>query len=191
MKTTSKTIGLAAMICLAITFTSCKKEAVIGPKGEIGETGDAGGAGTAGINGAQGKPGEKGSAGLSISSQNFEVATWVYDQITKEYQGYILDNRITQEVLNGGGVQVFIKSADNQYIALPATFYPAPGVSFKTGFSVGQQQVKIQVQYPDLQQGPLPGALTFKIVVFSTEFMDAHKNIDLKNYDEVSKYTGN
>jgi hypothetical protein len=187
---TSSTLVIAAMVCLAITFTSCKKEAVIGPKGESGETGAAGAAGTPGAAGKPGTPAPEGS-GSDISSQNFTVGTWVYDQITHQYMGFILDNRITEEVLDGGGVQVFIKGADGHYAALPTTTYPKAGSSFKTGFSMSMQQVRIELQYPDLQQGPLPDALAFKVVAFSGDFMNAHRTIDMNNYDEVSKYIGN
>jgi hypothetical protein len=182
---TFTTTGFVTMICLSITFASCQKEAIVGPKGEQGLQGEQG---------VQGDKGDAGASGSNISgvgSGNFTVKTWVYDQITKEYQGYILDNRITESVLSGGGVQVFLKSAGGVFTALPTTVYPTPDVSYRTGFSVSQQNVRIELQYPDLKQGPLPGDLTFKVVVLSGSFMKTHRSIDLTNYAELAPYIGN
>ncbi len=186
-------LGFTAMVGMGIlSFSSCTKDGadgidgINGAKGADGQNGVNGAQGNAGASGSQGPQGTPGSSGLKSST--ISVSDWVYDEITKQYMGFMINNNITQDVLENGLVQVFLKANDGRYVALPATFYPNPTTSFKTGFSIMLQQVRIELQYPDLKQGPLPGLLTFKVVAMGQDFVSSHKNINLSDYNQIAPY---
>lgn len=183
-------LGFCAMVGMGIiSFSSCSKDGADGLKGTTGtngkdgQNGVAGAPGTAGAQGPQGPQGTPGSANLKSSTVT--ITDWVYDKITHQYMGFTVNNHITNDVLEGGMVQVFLRTNDGRYMPLPATFYPNVGVSFKTGFSLMLQQVRIELQYPDLQQGPMPGMLTFKVVAMGPGFMSMHKNVNFSDYNQL------
>jgi Collagen triple helix repeat (20 copies) len=183
-------LGFCAMVGMGIiSLSSCSKDGadgfngLDGTNGTDGKNGVAGAQGPAGVVGAQGPQGTPGSANLKSSTVT--ITDWVYDEITHQYMGFTINNNITNHVLEGGLVQVFLRTSDGRYIALPATFYPSAGVSFKTGFSLMLQQVRIELQYPDLEQGPMPGMLTFKVVAMGSGFTSIHKNLDFSDYNQL------
>ncbi|MES2559351.1 MAG: collagen-like protein [Bacteroidota bacterium] len=188
--------GFTAMLGMGIlSLSSCGKDGadgidgINGAKGSDGSGGATGPQGTPGANGATGAtgtPGTPGSAGLK--SNTVTVKDWVYDEITKQYLGFIINNNITQDVLENGMVQVFMITNDGRYVALPATFYPNAYTSYKTGFSMMLQQIRIELQYPTLTQGPLPGLISFKMVTMGKEFTSAHKTLNLSDYNQLAPY---
>lgn len=185
--------GFYAMVGIGIlSFSSCSKDGADGFNGkngidgQSGSNGKQGTDGVAGVTGAQGPQGTPGSANLKSSTVS--VTDWVYDEITKQYLGFTINNNITQEVLEGGLVQVFLRTNEGRYVALPAIFYPSVGNSYKTGFSLMLQQVRIELQYPDLQQETSPGLLTFKIVAMGPGFTNTHKNLNFSDYNQIAPY---
>lgn len=186
-------LGFSAMVGMGIiSLSSCTKDGadgidgINGTDGKTGATGSQGVAGATGATGAQGAQGTPGSANLKCTTVS--VTDWVYDEITKQYMGFMINDHITQDVLENGMVQVFLRTNDGRYMALPATFYPSANSSFKTGFSLMLQQVRIELQYPDLKQGAFPGLLTFKVVAMSPEFTSTHKHLNFSDFDQVSRY---
>jgi hypothetical protein len=176
MKTpfTNKFALLAGLAIL--TATSCKKEnadiADVTPTKEVSTTSTT--------------PVVPVTPAQTVKTNTYTVSTWVFDKLTNEYQGYIIDPGITQDILNNGVVQVFVQASGNKYLPLPITSYEK---LFTITYSLELNLVKIEMQYEDLGQGAHPGSLTFRIASVSNQFIKQHPDVDLKDYTKLSDFS--
>lgn len=191
-------LGFAAMVGMGIiSLSSCTKDGADGMDGLNGKSGVDGQNGTngmkgdTGLTGPQGNTGPQGTPGsANLRSKTITVTSidWIYDEITKQHMAFIVDDDMTTDVLDNGLVQVFIKSGEGRYSALPATYYPSPNVAYKTGFSLTRQLVRIEIQSADLKQSDNPGMITFKIVAMGREFAMIHPNVNTSDYSQLSAF---
>ena len=132
-----KNYSIIAILGLATLMTSCKKDPIVGAKGDKGETGAngligaTGAAGTNGTNGAQGQQGQQGIAGANgtngtngnanVKSTTFNVAAG--DWITLGTSGVYYNKAfasLTQDIVDNGLVMCYLKSG-SAWVALPVT----------------------------------------------------------------------
>ena len=163
----SITIILGAAVLMA-DFGACKKDEYQ-PKGDYQPKGNYGNA--------------------NVISGTVTISNWTYDGANKEYTATVIDNDITQKVVDAGTVMVYVYDGGVN-IALPVTIYPSSSYSSTVYFAYGLQQVIISVQDSDLTQPNNPGTLTFRIVKVAPAAMQAHPEVDYKNYAEVKNAFG-
>lgn len=148
MKTLT-TQNLALLLCLTIlVFTSCKKEDEDVPQS------------TPAVKSNVTNP----TPVQTVNATYYTVSTWVFDKLTNEYQGYIINPAITEEILKNGVVQVLVQDINSKYLPLPINSYEK---LYTINYSLELNLVKIEMQYQDLGQGPKPGNIRFKIATIS------------------------
>jgi hypothetical protein len=165
-------------VLIAITafgvITSCKKDPVPGPKGDKGDKGDKG---------EQGEPGPTGPQGnANVTSGTVTLSSWIYDSNNKWYTATIIDQGITQNIVDKGAVIVYLYQGGAN-AALPVTIYPSASYSSTLSYVYGLSQVVIRVQDSDLTQPNNPGSLTFRVVKINGQRIE---KINWKNYNEVA-----
>lgn len=167
---TIKRIVLLVLISSIITTFSCTKE------GKQGETGPAGANGINGTNGTDGN--------ANVKSETFTIYTT--DWITGTNLKYVneITSLITTDIVNTGGVMLYVESASgNSWLALP-NIYLAGSNSETIRFfhSVGNVQIQI------VKESGVPtitSNMRFKLVVFSSSARLSNPHIDYNNYYEV------
>jgi hypothetical protein len=128
--------------------------------------------------GKQGEPGKDGNANV-LATNEFTSSDWVANGSTWSLSLSAAD--ITQDVVNRGIVQAFIKYG-NEWWALPdqnaknQTSY---------GYSVGI--VSFLNQNVDGTTPANPGAKTFRIVIITASQIAANPNVNWKDYKQVAK----
>ncbi len=137
--------------------------------------------------GKDGAPGAQGPQGnANVVSGLTTVTNWTYDGTNKLYTATIIDNNITQAIVDNGAVLVYLVGVSGGNLLLPATIYPAASYSETLTSWYNLQQVIIQVQDSDLTQPNNPGSLKFRIVKISGRIA-SHRNIDFENYELVKR----
>ena len=127
----------------------------------------------------------KGNYGnANVYSGQFTV-TWTLS--APAYYCDIIDNNITQAVLDYGSVQVYMNSGSNGWIALPYTIPMSSSYSTTYAFAHYLGSVRVIKSDTDYTQTVNPGATTFKIVCISASGRKANPNVNLNNYEEVKK----
>lgn len=156
-----KFIAISLLIAGATSLSSCKKEGPVGPKGDTGLQGNA-----------------------NVKSGIVTISNWMYDGTNKNYTATIIDNDITQNIVDAGVVMAYLYQ-NGANLALPTTIYPTSSYSSTLSFIYGLQQVIIRIQDSDLTQPNYPGSLTFRIVKVAPSFLIANPNIDWEDYAQV------
>ena|SRR3990167_1251740 len=131
-----KKIMLCLLAVAVITAPSCKKP-------EKGETGPAGPAGNA-----------------NVKSQTFSTSAWTLNS-SNEYETIISVPAITQEILDKGTVQVFLKESTT-YVQLPVSYADEEWTAW---FYLGN----VHIIVGDASGATIsnPGACTFKVVTIA------------------------
>jgi len=164
MKNT-KLIFMFLVACIAIA--GCAKDGDTGPQGP------------------QGAPGQNGNA--NVKSQTFTVvsADWVYT--APSYGVDIVDNDITQAIVDDGIVMVFMSNGSGGWTALPFTVYPSNlyGSTFVPVHYLNG--VTIWKTDSDLTQPVNPGTQTFKVIAVKAQFKLANPHINWLDYEQVQK----
>lgn len=163
-------ITVAALVVIA----ACKKDPVPGPKGDKGDKGEQGEPGPAGPQGPQGN--------ANVTSGTVTISNWIYDSNNKWYTATIIDQGITQNIVDKGAVMVYIYQGGAN-IALPVTIYPSASYSSTLSYVYGLSQVVIRVQDSDLTQPSNPGSLTFRVVKINGQRIE---NINWKDYQKLA-----
>lgn len=141
-----------------------------------------------GCKGKDGAPGAQGPAGTNgnanVTSGTVTVSNWTYDGTNKLYKATIIDNNITQAIVDEGVVLVYLISGGGN-LALPVTIYPTSTYSETISFVYGLQQVVLSIQDSDLTQPGTPGSINFRVVKIAPSGIIAHPDVDFKNYTQV------
>jgi hypothetical protein len=198
MKLTNKILLVAGFI-LAITIASCSKQGDPGPAGASGKDGINGVNGTNGADGKDGTNGTNGTDGTNgkdgtngtdgkdgtngkdgkdgnanvIGSDPFTTNTGTWTNGGGYFTANFTANIITQEVADKGVVMCYQSLGNGIWLPLPTsywTFY----------FSKGS----IELFYGDATN---PGAQTFRIVAIAPSQLARYPNLDLKDYEQVSR----
>jgi hypothetical protein len=151
-------IYLAAVVSAAMfMLNGCVKDAYIGPQGP------------------QGSPGQDGNA--NVIGTNPVTVGWTLDGSV--YTSYLNVPDITQDIVNRGTVEVFIKYGGEWWV-LPDVI----GINSTTyGFGVGY--VSLVNSNADGSVPAYPSASTFRVVVISASYRIANPNTNWTNYEEV------
>lgn len=165
----TKTI-LAALLLVALTITSCKKEA--GPKGDTGAQGPAG------TNGAQGVPGP--SAKTFTFTGTFGASTQ-FISYTGLVGSFDVDDIVLTYILNAtyGG--------NDYYVALPWT---DGGVNYYVEINENTGFMYVNTDKASGAAGsPWASTVTlkFKAVLIKSSQRLLHPDLNYKNYKEVAK----
>ena len=168
MKTTFFTkpsrILLLFGIMTTVTFLGCKKEP--GPKGPKGDTGPKGNA--------------------NVVSQTVTVSNWTYDGVNLCYSATIIDNSITQNIIDGGLIMVYIYQ-NNSNIALPVTIYPTSAYSETYSYGYSLFQIIIKIQDSDLTQPVNPGSRTFRVIKVPPALKRINTDLDWLSYQKIKE----
>jgi hypothetical protein len=126
--------------------------------------------------GKQGVPGTNGNANV-LATNEFTTNSWVQNGATWGLALSAPD--ITQDIVNKGIVQAFIKYG-NEWWALPDQ-NGKNQTSF--GFSVGV--VSFMNQNVDGTTPANPGSMTFRVVIISASQIAANPNVNWKDFKQV------
>lgn len=156
-----KTIKIGIMALLIMVISSCKKE-VVGPQGE------------------QGIQGEQGNANV-IGTNEFTLNSSHWTQSGDQWYSGATTTAITQDIVNSGLVQVFIKYG-SEWWALP----DQAGVN-QTSFGYSNGSISILNQNTNGTTPPNPGTKTFRVVIISSGMILSNPDVDWSNYKDVEK----
>lgn len=159
---------ILGVVVLLTGFNACKKEEYQ-PKGDYQPKGNYGNA--------------------NVISGTATISNWTYDGTNVWYTATLIDNDISQDIVDGGAVMVYLVNGGTN-LALPVTVYPSSSYSETISYVYGLQQVVIFIQDSDLIQPANPGTLTFRIVKISPAGMAAHPDVDYHNYTAVKDAFG-
>ncbi len=155
-------------ILATVFMFSCTKEGKVGPQGP------------AGINGTNGTDG---NANVHSYTYNGASANWALS--APNYYCDLTVPEITQSIIDNGAVLVYLSNGSGGWLALPfVQWYNGYGHQYNAVISVGA--IRIWVSDSDLTQASNPGTVSFKVVVM--DGVTLPKNVDPKNYYEVSNY---
>lgn len=169
--------ALAALLVIAISFSSCSKE---GPQGLQGEQGPQGAQGT---QGAKGDKGEPGTANV-IYSQWIDTLTYYLtsETTTDTIFGSLEVPALTADIVNNGDMKVYINlyTADDPYvISLP--YYTGTGGFIEAYFFIGGIEI-----LSNLNIDGLP--LRYVLIPGGTSARKAGPAVDWNDYNAVKKY---
>lgn len=174
MKTTTNktvvTLISGVIVCLGLTFTSCKKA-------EKGEMGPQGVAGTNGTNG---------NANVKTMTVTVTAADWTASGSGGMQSTVITNTNITQDIIDKGAVMVYMVNA-GQTSALPLMMYPSSSYGINMQFTASLNSLAITIQRTDLAAAVNPGTLTYKIVTIAASARMQNPNVNYNNYEEVKK----
>jgi hypothetical protein len=155
MKGRIKTI--IAILVFSLAFTGCQKKGDIGPAG---------------------KDGKDGNANMSHSSP-FIITNFTYNSTTKQYAASLTQASITQQVVDGGIVALYLQDASS-WLALP----------INTGHDVLMYEFQlggITVYYYN-SDGSVPsnpnGLFTIRSVVIPPQIVKQNPNVNWNDYKE-------
>lgn len=119
---------------LAISISSCKKETVVGPKGETGPAG------------ANGNANVKAEGPIVI-----EQSAWITNSDSLAWSAIIFSEKITQEIVDKGSVEVYFKK-DNVWWSLP---YTEGDATTAVGVALGKVYLVKSESHGGLPEKPL------------------------------------
>ena len=168
MKKVKMLMLIIAVACLA-SLNSCKKE--------VGPAGPQGPAGTNGTNGTNGN--------ANVTSTTFS-ATFTWDG-TNYWRSATVGSIsiLTSEIVTNGAVLLYLNDGGN-YTAIPVTMSLGGSVVEDVWFTYSTNQISIVFEDSD-ESDPGTGTINFKLVCIDATAMATHKNVNLKNYEEVKK----
>jgi len=157
-------LSLLMLVCASVTvFDACKKP-------EKGDTGPAGADGNA-----------------NVHSQISTVTSWSFS--APVYYADITVPALTEAIANNGAVLVYMASSGggSPYMQLPVTVYPSASYSETFSVITATGVVEINIKDSDLTSPSLPSAHTFKIVTIESRMLQAHPEVNLKDYEQVKR----
>jgi len=169
---------------LLVAFQSCKK----GETGPVGPQGPQGATGQNGQNGLDGQDGRDGNANVFSETWVVPVGAWV--QSNPFYYADITDYNITQDIVDGGSVQVFMESpnAPNVWLNMPWLEISNGTYFTQWNFNYGLNSVRIFKQDSDNTQTSLPSSTRrFKIVTIESYAMEANPNVNWQDYQQIKE----
>lgn len=153
---------ISAAILLVILFiTGCAKDPIQGPPGPIGQTGVNGTNGVNGIDGTNGVNGTDGNANV-IGSNTVTIYSSDWSNSSGVYSANITLGAITQSIIDKGTVLVYRKYG-SEWVLLPIT----KGVNL-TAYSFGLGYISLVNYNTDFSSNNNPGAVTFRVVIISS-----------------------
>lgn len=155
-----KKVILLMMVAVAITFSSCTKE------------------------GKEGAPGKDGNANVVSSTLTVYASDWIYE--APSWRVNMTYPAITQSIMDGGAVLVYIKNSSNTYSQLPLTIYT--NASYSSTLEVATVLGGLTVFWTDsdLVQPDNPGGATLKVVVLAAG-MALEPGVDVSNYQSIKE----
>jgi hypothetical protein len=122
------------MASLVICISSCKKETVVGPKGDTGPAG------------ANGNANVKSEGPIVI-----EPSAWITNSDSLAWTAIIFSEKITQEIVDKGSVEVYFKK-DNVWWSLP---YTDGDATTAVGLALGKVYLVKSESHGGLPEKPL------------------------------------
>ena len=184
---------MLVMGLLALTFfSSCAKQGEVGPTGPAGKDGINGTNGLNGTNGTDGQDGQDGTNGTNgtngtdgvdgkdgnanvIGTNPFSVTStnWISGGGGTYYTATFTSSVITQAIVDKGVVMCYMQISNGVWTPLPVGIF---SFYFTTG---------TLVVFSD--DSANPGARTFRMVAISASNLEKYPDLDLNNYEEVTK----
>lgn len=149
---------------IALLSGSCGKQ-VAGPKGDTGAAGKDGNANVSGTN----------SIALSYND---------WTEFGKEWLAYLFYDKITNDILNTGSVQVFMQK-DNAWWGLP---YLEGDAYTNYGVEAGKIKLVHGESHGGLPDRPV--SANYRIVVIAASQKASHPGVNWNNYEEVCAALG-
>lgn len=150
--------------------SACTKEGPAGPEGPTGPQGPAG-------------PGSAKGKTFTIAAAN-----WTYT--APSWSGTISNADITQAIVDQGGVFVYWKKPDGNWVALPFIDYPTDWYSSTLQAEHKVGSVNILITDSELTQPISPGDRTFKVIAVSGDGMVRNPDLNWNNLAEVGQRFG-
>ncbi len=158
MNTIFRVTFISFLFVTAIFCSSCKKE-IAGPKGDTGA------------------PGKDGTLNVSnIDPLVLNETAWVVNKDSTTWTAIIFSDKITQEILDKGMVEVYFKKNDTWW-ALP---YAEGDETMVVGISLGRVNMSLSDSHGGLPERP--SAATYRVVIVSASAAKAAKGLDSKDY---------
>ncbi len=192
MKKTIKIATTIIMLSGIILFQSCSKDGAQGAKGDTGAAGAQGPAGPQGPAGTADTSGTNGNSNVHTTIVGVGSANWNWIATEKHLKIDLNCPLINSDVMNYGLVQAYRKN-NNQWIALPNTYYPIINSDLTCTFDINFISLGIcRIRYYRSDRNEVrPIDQLFKIVTVSGTAKAAHPNTNWNNYEEVEAIINN
>jgi hypothetical protein len=150
------------------------------------------------ITGCKGPTGPMGNANVQAKTYTVSSSDWIYTTSPYyEYHVNLLDNDITQDIVDNGMVLVYMSNGNGGWQPLPAIGYTT-GTSGSSTYNLeykyspvyGASTVTVWyyiVTEPDYWVPGNPGSQIFKVVAASGFAKTSNPNVNWKNYEEVKR----
>lgn len=143
---------IAFAIAISISFASCKKDPVVGPKGDKGD---------------KGEQGETGNSNVKATVYNVPASNWTQlgtaGQAGYGFRAVLIAPDVTSAILERGNVSVDLVK-NGTYINLPFT-YADNGYQTIFEYAYKLNEVHVEIYDTDLLTLKPTETLTFKVVV--------------------------
>ncbi|HEX8516642.1 MAG TPA: hypothetical protein VF868_10615 [Bacteroidia bacterium] len=164
MKTKITTFGLLLFMAVSATvFNGCK--------------------GKDGAPGAEGPKGADGNANV-VGTTSATISSWTLGGGIL-YSASLTSTAITQAIVDKGVIMVYEDDGSGGWYALPYTL-AIESSSFGFGYASGGF-VNIYITNTDGSTPSHPGTRTYRIVAITSRGMEAHPEVDVKNYAQVKQ----
>jgi hypothetical protein len=160
MKKTKKII-VFLLVVISVVVNGCKKEGAQGPAGNA-----------------------------NVKSATFSVSTWYWN--TPNYYVNLGVTELTSSNVNTAAVMVYFTYGNKPWYAVPYSQYNYPS-NYYMGFNTGVGNVQVTWFYDSsLSSGDDPNTyyaatIKIKVVTIPPAEIKKHPDLNLKNYQEVSK----
>jgi len=134
--------------------------------------------------GETGPQGPQGNANVVSVTKNVASNDWIMSDPI--YYVDLTASNISQDILNGGTIQVFMESTTEigVWLNLPwVQTYSSYFSTFNFNYSLGS--VRVSKYDSDNTQTSNPGVRSFKIVAIAGSARHANPNVDWTNYSEI------
>lgn len=168
--------SLAALLAIAISFSSCSKEGPEGPQGEQGPQG------AQGAQGAKGDKGEPGTANV-IYSQWIDTLTYYLtsETTTDTIFGTLEVPALTADILNNGEIKVYANIGTTETLVIPLPYSTGDGGFINVFFFTGGIEI-----VSNLNIDGLP--IRYILIPGGTSARKAGPTVDWNDYNAVKKY---
>ena len=140
------------------------------------------------LSGPAGPQGPAGEGSVQGQAYTIAAANWTYT--APSWKGVINIAGITQAIVNQGGVFVYWKNQDGNWVALPLTNYPTDWYSTTLQAEHYVGGVKILKTDSELTQPTSPEDMIFKVLIVSGEGMAHNPDLNWNDLTEVSEWFG-
>lgn len=150
------TITVAAILLLVI---GCKKE---GPPGPAGADGNA-----------------------NVKSSTITFSNWTWNSTGLYDESSFTWGEITTDIVNSGGVFVYVSNGAGGWLPLPRTVFPTTSYTQSQRYFYYNGGFTIVVQDSDLTPPVNLGTWTIKVLAVASSLRHANPNLDWNNYEAV------